>query len=79
MSEIPQLLSTGAAAKALGCGRTKLLMLVRSSRIPCRMLDGRIRIALADITAFADSLPTGYRRGQAVTSSPKNLGRAAPC
>ena len=60
-----QLLSTGHAAAFLGIGKTKLLALIRAGRIPSKMLDGRIRIAVADLQAFADSLPA-YSPGKAV-------------
>ena len=45
---MPKLLSTGYAAAFLGIGRTKLLALIRAGRIPSKMLDARIRIAVAD-------------------------------
>ena len=63
----PLILSTGQAAKRLGVGKRKLLALVKAKRLPCRMLDGRIRIALADIVAFAEALPQGYVAGKPVT------------
>ncbi len=66
----PLLLSTGRAAKFLGVGRNKILQLVRNKKLPCKMMGGRIRIAAADLRAFADSLP-GYTPGRAV-----RLGRS---
>jgi excisionase family DNA binding protein len=64
----PLLLSTGQAAKRLGIGKTKLLSLVRTGRLPCKMFDGRIRIPLAAIEQFNDALPGGYVAGKAVRS-----------
>lgn len=60
------LLSTGQAAKRLGVGKTKLLRLVRTGRLPCRMFDGRIRVRIADIDELIDGLPKGYTPGKAV-------------
>jgi excisionase family DNA binding protein len=69
MSELsPLLLSTGAAAARLGVGRTKLLELVRSGKLPCRMMGKRIRISADDLKAYSDSLPAGYVAGKAVRS-----------
>lgn len=62
------LLSTGQAAKRLGVGKTKLLSLIRSGRLACVMFDGRIRVRSADIEAFNDNLPAGYKLGKAVRS-----------
>ena len=56
-----ELLSTGHAAAFLGIGKIKLLALIRAERIPSKMLDDRIRIAIA----FAGSLPA-YSPGKAV-------------
>jgi len=58
-----KLYSVAEAADALGLGRTKCLDLIRSGRLQCRRLDGRIRIAYGDLKAFADALPVGYVRG----------------
>jgi excisionase family DNA binding protein len=52
------------AAETLGIGRTKLLELVRSHRIRCRMLDGRIRIPFEALQEFRDALPEGYTPGR---------------
>lgn len=60
------LLSPTDAAEVLGVGRTKLLALVRSGRIRCRMLDGRIRIPVEAIQEFRDALPQGYVAGKPV-------------
>jgi excisionase family DNA binding protein len=54
------LLTTGQARKAIGCGRSKLLGLVKSGRLPIKMLDGRIRISSEAIEAFVAELPTEY-------------------
>lgn len=62
----PLLLSTGQAAKRLGIGKTKLLSIVRSGRLPCVMLDGRIRVAAKAIEAFTATLPKGYVPGKQV-------------
>jgi len=56
------------AAVELGIGRTKLLELVRSGRIRCRMLDGRIRIPIEALAEFRDALPEGYARGKPVAA-----------
>lgn len=58
-----KLYSVGQAAVALGLGRTKTLDLIRSGRLQCRRLDGRIRVAYADLKAFTDALPVGYVKG----------------
>ena len=58
-----RLYSVGQAADSLGLGRTKTLALIRSGRLQCRRLDGRIRIAYSDLKAFADALPVGYVKG----------------
>jgi excisionase family DNA binding protein len=60
------LLSTGQACKRLGVGKTKLLGLVRTGRLPCLMFDGRIRVRVADIDALVAALPRGYVAGKAV-------------
>lgn len=60
------LLSTGQAAERLGVGKTKLLALVRTGRLLSTMFDGRIRVRVADIDAFIDALPKGYKPGKAV-------------
>ncbi len=60
------LLSTGQAAARLGVGKTKLLQLVRTGRLPCKMFDGRIRIRVADIDEFVDAMPKGYQPGKQV-------------
>lgn len=60
------LLSTDQAARRFGVGKTTLLALVRSGRLPCKMLDGRIRVPRAAIEAFNDNLPAGYVAGKAV-------------
>lgn len=60
------LLTPTDAAEVLGVGRTKLLSLVRSGRIGCRMLDGRIRIPVEAIQEFRDALPQGYVAGKPV-------------
>ena len=60
------LLSTGQACKRLGVGKTKLLGLVRTGRLPCLMFDGRIRVRVADIDALVEALPKGYQPGKAV-------------
>lgn len=60
------LLTPTDAAEVLGVGRTKLLSLVRSGRIRCRMLDGRIRIPVEAIQEFRDALPQGYVAGKPV-------------
>lgn len=68
MSDLDPLLSTGPGAKRLGVGRTKFLALVRSSRIPCVMLDGRIRVRASDIDAFKNTLTAGYKPGKRVVN-----------
>ncbi len=60
------LLSTGQAAERIGIGKTKLLVLVRTGRLPCVMFDGRIRVRVADIDEFIDALPKGYQPGKQV-------------
>jgi excisionase family DNA binding protein len=60
------LLSPTDAAETLGVGRTKLLELVRSGRIACRMMDNRIRIPVEALQAFRDALPAGYVAGPPV-------------
>lgn len=62
----PLLLSTGRAAKFLGVGKNKILQLVRSKTLPCKMMGGRVVIASADLKRYADSLPSGYVPGKAV-------------
>jgi excisionase family DNA binding protein len=63
------LLSPSDAADALGIGRTKLLAMVRTGRLPCRMLDGRIRIPVEALQAFRDALPSGYERQKPVKAA----------
>jgi len=53
----PLTLSLPKAARRLGIGKTKMWALVTSRRIPARKLDGRVRIRVADLVKFADSLP----------------------
>jgi excisionase family DNA binding protein len=65
---VPLLLSTGQAARALGVGKTKLLELVRGGRLPCRMLDGRIRVPMSAVEAFAAATPAGYVKGAPVSA-----------
>ena len=60
------LLSTGQAAKRIGIGKTKLLALVRTGRLPCVMFDRRIRVRVADIDEFIDAMPKGYQPGKKV-------------
>lgn len=64
----PLLLSTGQAAARLGIGKTKLLALVRSGRLGCVMLDGRIRVPAEAIAAFLTTLQPGYVVGKAVAT-----------
>jgi excisionase family DNA binding protein len=68
-----RLLTPVEAAERCGVGKTKLLELVRSRRLSCRMLDGRIRIAESDLAAFIDGLPAGYEKQKI----PANLRRAS--
>ena len=44
----PLTLSPSKAAAYLGIGKTKMLELIRAKRVPVKMLDGRIRVAVAD-------------------------------
>jgi excisionase family DNA binding protein len=57
-----RLLTPIEAAERCGVGKTKLLELVRSRRLPCRMLDGRIRITESELAAFIAALPNGYAK-----------------
>ena len=61
----PLTLSPTKAAAFLGVGKTKMLELIRAKRIPVKMLDGRIKVAVADFKSFHDALP-GYAPGKAV-------------
>lgn len=54
------------AAAELGLGRTKFLELVRSGRIRCRMLDGRVRIPIEALAEFREALPEGYQPGKPI-------------
>ena len=73
-SAVPaRLLTPVEAADRCGIGKTKLLELVRTRRLPCRMLDGRIRITEPDLAAFIDGLPNGYTKQKI----PANLRRPA--
>jgi excisionase family DNA binding protein len=58
------LLTPAAAADTLAIGRTKLLELIRSGRIRCVMLDGRIRIPIEALQELRDALPSGYAKGK---------------
>lgn len=60
------LLSTDQTARRFGVGKATLHALVRSGRLPCKMLDGRIRVPCTAIEAFNDNLPAGYVAGKAV-------------
>ena len=51
-------------ADTLAIGRTKLLELIRSGRIRCVMLDGRIRVPIEALEEFRDALPSGYAKGK---------------
>jgi excisionase family DNA binding protein len=53
----PLTLSLPKAAKRLGIGKTLMWKLVSDKDIPARRLNGRIRIRVADLVKFADSLP----------------------
>jgi excisionase family DNA binding protein len=53
----PLTLSPSKAAAFLGVGKTKMLALIRAGRIPAKRLDGRLRVAVADVKAFIDNLP----------------------
>lgn len=59
-------LSPAKAAARLGIGKTKMLALVRAGRIPCKMLDGRIRISVLALQQFIDQQPDGYAAGKPV-------------
>ena len=61
----PLTLSPSKAAAYLGIGKTKMLELIRAKRVPVKMLDGRIRVAVADLKAFHDQLPS-YAPGKPV-------------
>ena len=62
----PLTLSPTKAAQYLGLGKTKTLELIRTKRIACHMLDGRIRVSTEACRAFLDSLPDQYIKGQPV-------------
>ncbi len=68
MTEIlPLFYSVTQVGLRLGCGRTKVLALVRAGRLEARQLDGRMKIAAASLDAFAAALPV-------ITTHPTTIG-----
>jgi excisionase family DNA binding protein len=63
----PLTLTPTHAARLVGVGKTKMLALIREGRIAAKLLDGRYRIASADVKTFCDGLPV-YTPGKAVRS-----------
>jgi excisionase family DNA binding protein len=59
---LSRLLTPVEAAAVVGVGKTKLLELVRARRLPCVMLDNRIRIREDALAAFIAALPNGYEK-----------------
>jgi hypothetical protein len=64
-------LSPAKAAAYIGIGKTKMLELIRTKRIPVKMLDGRTRITADACRAFVRSLPDEYVAGRPVRYAPE--------
>ena len=66
--DIDPLLTPTGVCSELGFGRTKVLSLIKLGKLPCLMVNGRIRVRRSVVRAFIDSLPVGYQVGKAVRS-----------
>ena len=58
----PLTLSPTKAAQYLGLGKTKTLELIRTKRIACYMLDGRIRVSTDACRAFLELAARSVRQ-----------------
>lgn len=64
--DLDPLLSTGQLCRELGYGRTKVMALIRSGRLPCVRDGNRFRVRRSVARAYKDSLPAGYQPGKPV-------------